>query len=51
MCVIVMNGWLWHSGTDESSFGSLLELSWKGTKEVGPLPDGTTRKFLQDGDT
>jgi len=32
------------------SFGSLLELSWKGTKPV-KLHDGTERKFLQDGDT
>lgn len=28
----------------------MLELSWKGTREVGPLPDGSTRKFLKDGD-
>nr|CAD7193862.1 unnamed protein product [Timema douglasi] len=31
------------------SFGSMLELSWRGTKPV-PLADGSTRKFLQDGD-
>lgn len=31
------------------SFGSMLELCWKGTKTV-PMKDGTTRKFLQDGD-
>ncbi len=37
------------SGPDESSFGSLLELTWRGTKPI-PLPDGTSRKFLQDGD-
>jgi len=24
----------------------MLELNWKGTMEV-PLPDGTTRKFIQ----
>lgn len=27
----------------------MLELCWKGTKPI-PLSDGTTRKFLQDGD-
>ena len=37
------------SGSDDSSLGSMLELSWKGTREI-PLPDGTTRKFLKDGD-
>ena len=25
-------------------------LSWQGTREVGPLSDGTPRKFLKDGD-
>jgi fumarylacetoacetase len=39
------------SGTDPTSFGSMLELSWKGSRTVGPLADGTHRKFLQDGDT
>ena len=38
------------SGTDPSAFGSMLELCWQGTKEVGPLADGSTRKFLRDGD-
>lgn len=36
-----------------SSFGSMLELSWKGTKKVqveGAEGD-ETRTFLQDGDT
>jgi len=37
------------SGPDEGSYGSLLELCWKGTKEV-KLRDGTSRKFLKDGD-
>lgn len=32
------------------SFGSMLELSWKGTKPI-TLQDGTQRKFLLDGDT
>ena len=38
------------SGPDEGSFGSMLEISWKGTKSVA-MPDGTERKFIQDGDT
>lgn len=38
------------SGPKEDSFGSMLELSWKGTKPI-QMPDGTTRTFLQDGDT
>lgn len=37
------------SGTREDSFGSMLELSWKGSREV-PVGD-EARKFLQDGDT
>ncbi|XP_043933906.1 fumarylacetoacetase [Protopterus annectens] len=37
------------SGPDPSSFGSMLELCWKGTKTVD-LGNGNTRKFLQDGD-
>lgn len=31
-------------------YGSLLELCWKGTKEVD-IGDGDKRKFLRDGDT
>lgn len=27
----------------------MLELAWKGTKPV-PLPDGSTRVFIRDGD-
>ena len=38
------------SGKDPSSYGSMLELSWKGSKPL-TMPDGTERKFLQDGDT
>ena len=38
------------SGPDEGSFGSMLEISWKGTKPLS-LPDGTQRKFIQDGDS
>jgi fumarylacetoacetase len=38
------------SGPTPDSFGSMLELCWKGTKPIS-LPDGTTRTFIQDGDT
>ena len=38
------------SGNDKSSYGSMLELSWKGTKPL-LMPDGSERKFINDGDT
>ena len=38
------------SGPEPSSYGSMLELSWKGTKPL-QLSDGSERKFLLDGDT
>jgi fumarylacetoacetase len=38
------------SGNDPSAFGSMLELSWKGTKPI-QMPDGTERKFINDHDT
>jgi fumarylacetoacetase len=38
------------SGNDESAYGSMLELSWKGTKPLN-MPDGSERKFINDGDT
>jgi fumarylacetoacetase len=38
------------SGPDENSFGSMLELSWNGTKPV-QMSDGTNRKFIEDYDT
>ena len=38
------------SGPKEGSFGSMLEISWKGTKPL-KMPDGTERKFIQDGDS
>jgi len=38
------------SGLTEDSYGSLLELTWRGEKPIA-LPDGETRTFLQDGDT
>jgi len=38
------------SGNDENAYGSMLELSWKGTKPLS-MPDGSERKFINDGDT
>jgi fumarylacetoacetase len=38
------------SGPTPESYGSMIELSWKGTKPV-VLKDGSERKFLQDGDS
>lgn len=38
------------SGTEASSFGSMLELSWAGSKPI-KMYDGSERKFLHDGDT
>ena len=38
------------SGPEPASFGSLLELSWGGTKPLH-LNDGSTRTFIQDYDT
>ncbi|MBL4594538.1 MAG: fumarylacetoacetase [Flavobacteriales bacterium] len=38
------------SGPKEGEFGSMLEISWKGTKTV-PMKDGTERKFINDNDT
>ncbi len=37
------------SGPSPDAFGSMLELSWRGTRTVD-LGDGITRKFLQDND-
>lgn len=37
------------SGPKPSEYGSMLELSWKGTKPL-ELGNGETRKFLQDND-
>ncbi|PVD32486.1 hypothetical protein C0Q70_07925 [Pomacea canaliculata] len=37
------------SGESPDSYGSLLELSWRGTKPLD-LGSNVTRKFLQDGD-
>lgn len=38
------------SGPTPDTFGSMLELSWKGTKPV-KLKDGSERKFVEDNDT
>ncbi len=38
------------SGPEKSSFGSMLELTWRGTEPL-KLSDGTERKFIEDGDT
>ena len=38
------------SGTDPAQRGSLLELTWNGHEPL-TLADGSTRAFLQDGDT
>ena len=38
------------SGPTPDSFGSMLELSWKGTKPI-LLSDGSSRKFLDNNDT
>ena len=37
------------SGTTEDSRGCLLERTWRGENPIS-LPDGTERRFLQDGD-
>ena len=37
------------SGEEPGSYGSFLELSWRGTRPLS-LPDGDTRTFLRDGD-
>ncbi len=38
------------SGPMAGSYGSMLEIAWKGTKPV-PLKDGSERKFILDDDT
>ncbi|HWD40132.1 MAG TPA: fumarylacetoacetase [Fimbriimonas sp.] len=39
------------SGPDPGSWGSLLELAWKGTQPLTMEETGETRAFLEDGDT
>ncbi len=38
------------SGSEHSSFGSMLELTWRGQKPI-TVSDGTERKFVEDNDT
>lgn len=38
------------SGKDETSYGSMLELSWGGQKTIN-LKNGATRTFIEDNDT
>ncbi|MBC5775160.1 fumarylacetoacetase [Pontibacter sp. KCTC 32443] len=38
------------SGADKGSYGSMLELTWRGTQPI-QLADGTERKFINDYDT
>ena len=38
------------SGPTPDSYGSMLEIAWKGTKPV-EMSDGSTRTFILDGDT
>lgn len=47
MSMIYMNAFL----QEPSSYGSMLELSWRGSKTVELQEGGGERKFLQDGDT
>ncbi|MFI5387339.1 MAG: fumarylacetoacetate hydrolase family protein, partial [Fimbriimonadales bacterium] len=39
------------SGPEEGSFGSMLELCWRGTKPLTLDETGETRVFIEDGDT
>jgi len=39
------------SGPDEGTFGSLLELTWRGSHTLKMEETGEERTFLQDGDT
>ena len=38
------------SGPTKDSYGSMLELTWRGQNPI-ELKDGTTRKFINDNDT
>jgi fumarylacetoacetase len=38
------------SGPTEDSYGSMLELTWKGEKPI-KMKDGSERKFINDNDT
>ena len=49
----VCAGDMYASGTisapHPNGYGSLLELTWRGTKPIS-LPNGQTRSFIEDGD-
>ena len=38
------------SGPEEGSFGSMMEITWRGTKPL-KMADGSERKFINDDDT
>jgi fumarylacetoacetase len=38
------------SGPTPDSYGSMMELAWKGSKPLS-MPDGSKRTFIEDGDT
>ena len=38
------------SGPEPGSYGSMLEITWRGSQPL-TLPDGSQRKFVHDGDT
>jgi fumarylacetoacetase len=38
------------SGPDEGSYGSMMEITWRGTKPL-KMSDSSERKFINDGDT
>ncbi|MCC6252934.1 MAG: fumarylacetoacetase [Bacteroidia bacterium] len=38
------------SGSQPHEYGSMLEITWRGTKPL-QMPDGSTRKFINDNDT
>jgi fumarylacetoacetase len=38
------------SGSTPDSYGSMLEIAWKGTKPL-TMPDGTERRFINNNDT
>jgi fumarylacetoacetase len=38
------------SGDTPDSYGSMLEITWRGAKPI-TMPDGSERKFINDGDT
>jgi fumarylacetoacetase len=38
------------SGPEEGSFGSLLEITWRGARPITMRETGETRTFLENGD-